>query len=187
MKATYRVDGLRELDAALGQLSKATARNTLRRVLLRAGQPMADRASQLAPDDPSTGPPDLHTSIKVSASLKNKVGSREYAGVLKAGGSKAEAVSALRDARRAAGGEGSFAEVYVGPESGTKKNAIKAIVQEFGSVKQAPQPYMRPAFKEKSGDVITIVKRDLGAEIDKAARRAAARAAKKAAKLAGGK
>lgn len=183
MKTTVKVEGLRELDAALGELPKATARNTLLRVLRKAGKPIADRASELAPDDPATGAPDLHTSIKVSASLKNKVGSREFAEVMSAGGSKAEAVSALRAARRAAAGQGSFAEVYVGPESSSKKNAIKAIVQEFGSVKQAPQPYMRPAWAEHQNTVLEIVKRDLGDEIEKAAKRLARRAAKKAAGL----
>jgi HK97 gp10 family phage protein len=45
---TAAVSGLRELDRALGELPKATARNTLIRTLKKAGQPMADHASGLA-------------------------------------------------------------------------------------------------------------------------------------------
>lgn len=181
IKATVRIEGLRELDAALGQLTKATARNVLKRVLLKAGQPIADEAARLAPDDPKTGPPDLHTSIVVGSKLKNTTGNAEFAETMRNFGTKAEAVQALRDARRAAGGAGTSAQVYVGPASTTKRAAIKAIVQEFGSVKQAPQPYMRPAWEATKGTALEIIKRDLGGEIQKAAARAARRAAKKAA------
>lgn len=173
-----KIGGLRELDSALGELSKATARNTLRRVLKRAGQPIADRASELAPDDPATGTPDLHTSIIVSPKIKNEVGKAEFAAVMKSGGTRAEAVSAMRDARRAAGGEGSFAEMYIGPDA----KQFHAHLQEFGTVHHAPQPFMRPAFEEKKGEALDIIKRDLKAEIDKSVTRARARAAKKARK-----
>ncbi len=88
-------------------------------------------------------------------------------------------MQALRDARRGAGG--SFAEVSVGPVSGDKKNAVKAIVQEFGSVKQAAHPYMRPAWEQQKGTALEIVKTEMSGEIDKAAQRARRRALKKAA------
>ncbi|MFA5897936.1 MAG: HK97-gp10 family putative phage morphogenesis protein [Hyphomicrobium sp.] len=180
LKQTFKIEGLKELDAALGELSKATARNVTRRVLIKAAQPMVDEASRLAPDDPATGAPDLHTSIAASAKIKNEVGKSAFSAVMKAGGSKADAISALRDARRAANGEGSFAQAYVGPVSSTKRAAIKAIVQEFGSVKQAPQSYMRPAFQNTAQQVIDNVGKLMKPEIDKAAARARARALKKA-------
>lgn len=174
---SIKVEGLKEMDAALGELSKATARATLRRVLKRAGQPIADRASDLAPDDPSTGSPDLHTSIIVSPTIKNEVGKSAFASVMKSGGSVGEARAALRDARRASG-EGSFAEMFVGPDA----KQFYAHLQEFGTVNHAPQPFMRPAFEEKKGEALDIIKRDLGAEIAKSAARARARALKKAGK-----
>jgi HK97 gp10 family phage protein len=179
MRATFKIEGLRELDAALGEMSKATARNVLRRVLIKAGQPIASAAAALAPVD--TG--ELAGSIEVSSKIKNTVGNKEFSAVLASGGSTADARSALRDARRAAGGQGSFAEVHVGPvQAKSKKNAIKRIVQEFGSATQPPQPYMRPAWEAEKDHALEIIKRDLGAEIKRTAERAARRAAAKAAK-----
>jgi HK97 gp10 family phage protein len=175
-----KVEGLLELGQAFDELSKATARGVGKRTLIKAAQPMVEMAQRLAPDDPETGPPDLHTSIIASAKIKNTVGNAQFAAVLQGGGSKAEAVSALRDARRTAAGEGSFAQAYVGPRSTTKRAAIKAIVQEFGSVKQSPRPYMRPAFQSTAQKVIDGVAAILRVEIGKAAARARARALKKA-------
>jgi HK97 gp10 family phage protein len=175
------VDGLREVGMAFDELSKATARGVGKRALIKAAQPMVEMAARLAPDDPETGAPDLHTSIMASAKVKNTAGNAEFASVMKAGGSKADAISALRDARRTAAGEGSFAQAYVGPVSSTKRSAIKAIVQEFGSVKQSPHPYMRPAFSATAQQVISGVGAILKIEIEKAVARARARALKKAA------
>lgn len=180
MKVTVKVDGLRELDAALGELSKASARSVLHRVLRRAAEPIAEKARQLAPDDPATGAPDLRTSIAVSSKLRNPVGKAEFAAVMRAGGSKAEARAALREARRA--GSTSFAEMHVGPSQG----GGHGVLQEFGTVHHAAQPFMRPAWEAHKEQALDIIKRDLGDEIDKAAKRAAKRAAAKAAKLARG-
>ncbi len=175
-KMTVSVDGLAELDANLGHLTKATARNVLRKVLTKAGQPIAETMRRLAPDDPKTGAPDLKTSIAVSPKLKNKVGHKEYSDTLALGGTKAEAVQALRDARRAGGG--SFAEVYVGPGKG----GAHGVLQEFGTVNHAPQPFARPAWEQHKGEALEIIKAELGGEIRRAAQRAARRAARKAAK-----
>jgi HK97 gp10 family phage protein len=175
-----RVEGLREVGQAFDELSKATARNVAKRALIQAAQPMVEMASRLAPDNPETGAPDLHSSIVASAKIKNTVGNAEFAAVMAAGGTKGEAIGALRDARRASAGEGSFAQAYVGPVSSTKRRAIKAIVQEFGSVKQSPRPYMRPAFAATAQQVISGVGAILKVEIGKAVARAQARALKKA-------
>lgn len=43
------LEGFRELDIALGQLPKATAKNVLRRTLRKAAQPVDDAASANAP------------------------------------------------------------------------------------------------------------------------------------------
>jgi len=42
MRTKVRVEGLKELDAALGQLPKATAKNVLKRILLKRAEPFAD-------------------------------------------------------------------------------------------------------------------------------------------------
>jgi hypothetical protein len=46
-RTTVRVDGLREIDAAIGELGKATGRNVLRRVAVQRLQPMAEEARRL--------------------------------------------------------------------------------------------------------------------------------------------
>lgn len=175
MKNTVKIEGLRELDASLGQLSKAAARNTLRKVLMKAGEPMAETMRALAPDDPETGSPDLKTSIAVSPKLRNPAGKSEFAAVMRSGGTTAEAVAAMREARREGGG--SFAEVHVGPGKG----GSHGVLQEFGTAHHAPQPFARPAWDQHKGEALEIIKRELGGEIDKALQRAAKRAARKAA------
>jgi HK97 gp10 family phage protein len=174
MRVTMKIEGLRGVDAAFGELKKATANAVAKRVLKRAGQPIAQRAAELAPDDPETGAPDLHTSIIVSPKIKNEVGKSAFADVMQAGGSRSEAVAALRDARRAANGEGSVAVMHVGVDS----RIGYAHLLEFGTVNHGPRPFMRPAFEEKKGEALEIIVRDLSGEIDKAKARAAARALK---------
>jgi HK97 gp10 family phage protein len=172
-RVKVRVEGLSELSANLGELSKATARNVLRRVLMKAGEPMAEAMRQKAPDDPSTEGRDLKSSIAVSPRLKNSVGQAEFASVMRMGGSVAQARTAMRDARRAA--NGSFAEVYVGPGRG----GAHGVLQEFGTVNHPPQPFMRPAWDQEKDGALEIIKRELGGEIDKAVKRARVRRAKK--------
>lgn len=45
-----------------------------------------------------------------------------------------------------------------------------AILQEFGTVKQKPQPFMRPAFDEGKGPAVEAIKERLRRRIDKAVR-----------------
>ena len=158
-KMTVRIDGLRELDAALGELPKATAKSVLRRVGIKALQPVADRARQLAPDDPATGGNDLRSSITVGTKLSPRQAKLH------------------RKAIRTGEAEKHFQEVFAG--AGPLPSAHN---QEFGNVNHGPQPFMRPAWESEKGRVLDIVKSELRGEIDKAAKRVAARAAKKAAK-----
>lgn len=174
-RVKVRVEGLSEMSANLGELSKATARNVLRRVLMKAGEPMAEAMRQKAPDDPTTEGRDLRSSIAVSPRLKNSVGKAEFAQVMRMGGTVAQARSAMRDARRAAAGKGSFAEVYVGPGKG----GAHGVLQEFGTINHPPQPFMRPAWDQEKDGALEIIKRELGGEIDKAVKRARVRRAKK--------
>lgn len=173
-----KVEGLKELDAALGELSKGAARGTLRRALIKAAEPMRAAAVRNAPEDKG----DLKRSIIVTSKIDNKAGKAEYAAVMRGGGSKSQASQALRDARRAKGIGESFAEVFMGPAKSGKKNAIKAMVQEFGSKHQPGQPYMRPAFDAEAQNVVNGIKGELSAEIEKSVKRARARALKKAGK-----
>jgi HK97 gp10 family phage protein len=85
---TFHIDGLSELDAALGEFSKATAKNILKRVGKAALVPMAELAQSLAPV--------LTGSLKDSITEGTKLTSRQ--------------------ARLAKQAEGpSFVTIYMGP------------------------------------------------------------------------
>jgi HK97 gp10 family phage protein len=72
-------------------------------------------------------------------------------------------------------------EVFVGPPS-----MSRAIVAEFGSVKQTPHPFMRPAWDGNKRTAFNTLKEILTEEIDKARQRIARKAARQLAKLKGG-
>lgn len=48
-RQTFKIEGLAELDEALQELPKATARNVLKRVLTEQGAPIRDDGERLAP------------------------------------------------------------------------------------------------------------------------------------------
>lgn len=160
------VSGLSDLDRALGNLSKATARNVLRRTLTKAAEPIRDEARKLAPH--RTGK--LRDSIMISTKVKNKVGNAEYSAAMRAGLGKEAARSALLAARKAGKGTGSFVEVYIGPARGAGVIRYAHIV-EFGSVDTAMQPYMRPAWDAQKDAALSIIKTELRDQIIAAARR----------------
>jgi HK97 gp10 family phage protein len=164
-KATVvSTSGFRDLERALAELPKATARNVLRRTLTKAGEPIAEKARQLVPVDSAQ----LKNSIAVSAKVKNKVGNAEYSAAMRAGLGKAAAAQAMRDARRGAGG--SFAEMYVGPAA---RAGFYGHLVEFGTSKMPAQPFMRPAWDAMQNTALVIMRAELGNEIIAAARRIA--------------
>lgn len=167
MTSTVSVSGLRELEKALAQLPKAIARNVLRRTLIKAGEPMAEEARRLAPVESGK----LRDSIEVSARVKNKVGGSEFAAAMRSGLGKDAAVAALRQARREAKGQSSFAEAFIGPARG--RGVIRyAHLVEFGSVhNRPPRPFMRPAWDTRKQQALVIIRQELGKEIISAARR----------------
>lgn len=183
MVATVKVEGLRELEQELEKLTKAAGRGVLRRAGIKALVPMAEIARQKAPKD--TG--ELSESIAVSARAVGAgadIGKAQYGAVLRGGGTKQQAAAALRAARRDAKDAGAPSiELFMGPaRADNKRGAIKAIVQEFGSIKQAPQPYMRPAWDADKMAVIERLKKDLWIEVRKSVARAERKAARLAAK-----
>ena len=149
---SMKIEGLSQLDAALGELSKAVAKNTLIRVGKKALEPMADVARGLAPDDPATGGNDLKHSITVGTKLN------------------------ARQKRLAKKEPKDFATVYMGTADPA------GVPQEFGTVNHGPQSFMRPAFAQEAEATIRRVADWLKPEIDKSVARARARALKKAAK-----
>ncbi len=72
----------------------------------------------------------------------------------------------------------SYVEVHAGP--GTNAQAVQ---DEFGNSRQAPTPYVRPAWEETKDQALEIVVDELGSRIMKAAKAAGRkreRAARKA-------
>lgn len=155
-----KVSGLRQLDAALGDLAaeygKASGKAVLRRVADDALKPMAEVASGLAPDDPETGAHDLKASITVGGKLTAR-----------------QAKIARKDQNKAT----------VTRYMGTSDPA--GVPQEFGTVNHGPQPFMRPAFRQEARATIDRVAKGLGPEINKTATRLAKRRAARAAKAGG--
>lgn len=172
MKTTVSVKGLRELDAALAEFSKSTARSIVRRALLKAAQPMADEAKRLAPVAAVDGG-QLRNSIKVTtAKPPGHKSKAAFSAAMKAGATGAQAGAAQRAYNRE--NPGAFAEVFVAPDK-----LAQAWPQEVGTVNHPPQPYMRPAFEAKKDEAIEILATEIKAEIGKAAERARRKALRK--------
>lgn len=166
-RTTFKVEGFKELEAALMELPRATAKNAMRRALLKAGQPVADRAKELVPVKSGA----LRDSITVSTKTANKPGASEFAAAMRAGATRQEAGQAMRAAVKK--GDRSTVTVYIG--AGQKPHAH---LVEFGSVNNKPHPYLRPAWDEGKQQVLDDIKDELASEIAKAAKRMAAKALK---------
>jgi len=149
MADRVKVHGLKELERDLRALGQhTTAKGVARRVLKKAGKPMADRARALAPDDPSTGGDDLKASIGVSTKLNKR-----QRGITRKGGK-------------------SNVEVYIGT------NDPAGIQQEYGNVNHGPQSFMRPAWATEKITALKMITEDMKGEILKTAARLAKKAAK---------
>jgi len=180
MATTVSLSGFRELEQELNNLSKAIGRAVLRRAGIKAMEPMAATARSLAPV--LSG--DLQSSITVGARAEmDDLGKVAYRLVKGGGGTDAQALSALREARRSNATQVSAVTLYMGPaKANNRDDAIKALAQEFGTSFHGPQPYMRPAFDAQAMPTIERLKVELRAEIDKAVARAARKAARAAAR-----
>ena len=145
---TVKVEGLRELEAALLEMTTATAKNVGRRALRKAAQPVADRMNAMAPEggDSPDGP--LNQSYTVSTKF-NKSQARQ---------------------ERRAGRDDVF--MYVGT------NDVAGIQQEFGNERHLPQPHARPAWNAETLPTLERIKGSLTDEIAKAAERARRKALK---------
>lgn len=182
MKGSLDLEGFAEVDNALGELSKATGKNVLRRVGRQALTPMMEEAISLAPDDPSTPPPN---DLKSSFAISERRRASRWSGFT------------LRE---------NFIELFMGP---TRAGYPQAMVQEFGAEPHfvsknagrkkvratlveagrkmhpghAPSPYMRPAWDRLWRPMLDALKGLLWVEIERARQRAARRQARLIAKL----
>lgn len=145
------VEGLAGLDAALGQLSRATARNTLVRTGKKALEPFLADVKQLAPvdADPANSPKRAPGTLRDSYVIGTRLNKSQTKGVRKEGKQ--------------------FAEVYAGT------NDPAGVQTEFGNAHQAPQPHGRPAWDGVQKQTIDTIGTLLWAEIEKSAQRLAKR------------
>lgn len=151
-RTVVRIDGLAELNRALGELPKATGKSVLLRVLREAGEPIAAAMRARAPSDPTDKLPDIKPSIGVGTKL-----SARQAKLHK---------KMFRNDKAAAE---MFAGVFRIPH---------AHLQEWGTVRHAAQPFARPAWDATKDQALDIVVSGLGEEIAKAAKRLSKKAAK---------
>ena len=160
-KETFQVEGLKELEDALKELPKATAKNTIRRALLAASKPIIDEATAKIRVRRVT-PQIVGSKVKFSS---GDAGKRAFAEALSRGASRAEAGEAAHEANAAEGGEGN--DITSGVMSvGPTKRAFYGF--EFGTIHQAPQPFMRPAWDGHKMQAVEIIKEELKAQIEKA-------------------
>ena len=151
--ATFKIEGLRDLEEAFKQLENVNQRKaSARRAMKKAAQPMADDAQNLAPRQFGV----LGESIKVGTVLSKR--------------QRALHRKMFRDDRAAV-------EMFVG--AGPLSSAHN---QEFGNEHNPPQPFMRPALDNNAQGYMDTIATELWADLDATAKRAARKAAKLAAK-----
>ncbi len=156
MAQKFRIEGLKELDKALGQLPRATGKNVLRRVARQALEPIIEVAKGLVHEQSG----DLRGSLAVSPKLSHRQKTLH---------------------KRMFANERSSIEMFAG--AGSHHFVPQGVFEEFGTVKQSPHPFLRPAWDGGKMRVLNNIKRDLWTEIKTAAARVArkkARALKKA-------
>lgn len=166
---SFRIEGLRELEKDLVDLaenfSKANAKNALKRALVKALTPMEGDAEAHAPE--------LTGALKAGFSVGTKLSSRQMATHRKeVGSAPVMTINGWRSNPSTA------VYVFMGPTG-----SPKSIVQEFGSINQAPHPYMRPAWDSNHVPALESVKDHLTEEIEKTRARIARKAAKQLAKM----
>lgn len=183
-RTVVKVEGFKDLERRLEELPKNIGRGAARRAVKKAGDDMADAQRALAPVDDG----DYRDSIRAKVSTKNLDGLAEYGESRQKGGSSADAVAALRAARReakAAGTQkGHRISVNVGPTSPL------AHLIEFGSGPRHHKtsgkstgvmpatPVVRPAFDNEVDQAVLTIRQGLAEEIEKATARIAKKAAR---------
>lgn len=144
---TVKVEGLRELGLRLKDLSTDMQKKVARAATNAAAQIIKKRAKQLAPIAPAPYRVDDGTKagqiVRPGNIGKNIVTKRVANSPL-----TSEHVVAVRGKRK---------DGYA--------NRI-GVLQEFGTVKQAPQPFMRPAFDQEKGFAVAAMKQKLRDRIE---------------------
>lgn len=135
MSFSVKVEGLSELEAHLEKLKPATGRAALRRAGIASLEGFARSARGKAPIDEE----ELFESIDVSTKLSDRQAKQHK--------------KMVRDDR-------SSVEVFAGAGP-----LPQAHLQEFGTYKEPPQPFMRPAWEEERLNVLSELKNLLWFEV----------------------
>jgi HK97 gp10 family phage protein len=154
------VEGLSDLEAALKDLPKATAKNCIRRSLVAAAQPIVDEATQLIRVR-RIQPSIAVSKIKFTA---GNVGKQAFAEAMARGATREEAGQAAHAANAATDDDPNITSgvAQVGPT----RAAFYGF--EFGTIHQAPKPFMRPAWDNHKLEALELIKTELKNQIEKA-------------------
>lgn len=167
MVQIVKMEGFKELEAALAELPRATGKNVLRRVLKKMATPIVADARGKAPVDTGLLVSRIEQSGSLSANEKREAGGGPQFLGIDEGGNK---VFSKADAKN-------FVEVHVGV-AGRRQSLARGIFQEFGTVDHAAHPFMRPAWDGNKNGALSTFKADVWREIEKAAARRARKLAK---------
>lgn len=150
MSVKFKMEGGGDIERALAEIARGAAKGVGRRAIKKALQPVADAADAASP-----------FTVKVTSKLT------------------------ARQAREARGDRGRSKVVqYVGPVQPDGTDAPHAHLYEFGTVARVQtstgksvgvmpaRPFMRPAWDTHKGQMLETLKREVWAEIEKAAERA---------------
>lgn len=148
---TIKVDGLRELGERLTALSSDMAKKVIFKATLAGANVIKKEAKKRA-----------HVADKAYL-VKQKSGDKAF---LAPPGQIAKAVANKRNGK-APTGTAEYNVIVLGK----RKNAFagrSARLIEFGTVKQSPQPFMRPAFDSSKEQAVQAMKKKLDEAITKA-------------------
>ena len=159
MTVKIQIEGMKELDRALGELGKAAGKSVLRRVLRGAAEPMADQLKATAP-----------------VAMENGGRLRDSAGV----GTRLTRNQA-RQHRKMFRSDRASVEMFVGFGA-----VPEAHLEEFGGPNNTPKGFTRAAWDAHHGQILEHIRGELGNEIAKAAARQARRQARLLRKASGG-
>lgn len=180
IRGGFKLEGFAELDAKLAALPDRIAKGAAVRGMKKASRVIADDQERLAN-------PGLRDTIVVKAKARNLTGLAEFGAVLGSGGSRREAVGALRGARRDRGSEGTRVTVRIGSTSplahlfefGTAPRTQKTTGRYTGIM--PAEPFVRPSFDNNKEAALAAIKREITVEIGKSTARLERRASKLAA------
>lgn len=163
-RVTTKVEGLRELRAALEEMKKAASTRIMKQAVEAGAEPMRATAEANAPRDTTLLAESVETSSKLTARQRRLAGKS----------AKRQADGGFRSAKSTG------VEVHVGPGADKSRKAPppSGLLQEFGTRNHPAQPFLRPAWDRHKGEALTIITEALRRAIDKAAKRAAKRALK---------